>query len=166
MTLTGRGIQLHALLQLRDGAVLLAAVPERHAEMVVRLRRGRLQRDRPFQLTDGSREVSLLPQREAEQRVRLCILVVELQRLFETLPRARDRLPCASASCACRYRSFAGFVEEASAVEGLVDALADVERAFCAARLCCFSALPKRVIPLAHFRIDLERALVGRDRRR
>ena len=38
VTLTGRGIELHALLQLRDGAVFLAAVPERHAEMVVRLR--------------------------------------------------------------------------------------------------------------------------------
>ena len=97
VTLACGGIQRDALLQLRPGAILLAAVPERHAEMVVRLGRGRLQRDRPFQLADGSREVSLLPQREAEERVRLCILVVELQRLLETLPRVgkiavRERL--------------------------------------------------------------------------
>ena len=77
--------------------------------MVVRLRRSGLERDRPFQVTDGSREVSLLPQGEAEEHVRLCIRAVELQRLFETLPRMRqialrERLLCLPIQIVRRFR--------------------------------------------------------------
>src|SRR5262245_65973520 len=93
MALPRGGIECHALTQFRRGARLFAAVPERHAEMVVRVRRIRPKGDRAFEVTDGRWKISLLAQRKAEQRVRVCVLVIETKRLFELVARAAQIAP-------------------------------------------------------------------------
>src|SRR5262249_10480399 len=142
-------IERHACLELRRGARLVAAVPQRDAEMVVRVRRVGAERDRALEVTDGRGKVSLLSKRKAEQRVRVRVFVVDAKRGLELLARAAEIAP----------------------PESLLRAAVEIVRSARrrgrppsgrgAALLLQHGA--QRVVALAHFRIDLEGSLVGGD---
>ena len=70
----GGGIELDALPQLGQGPVAGAAVPERHAEVVVGLRGLGPERHRPLEVGEGGGELSLLAQDEAQEVVRVRVV--------------------------------------------------------------------------------------------
>src|SRR5687767_13364511 len=85
------GIEPDALTQLANRPIRSAAVPERDAKVVVRLREFRPNRRGSFQVTEGWRQVPLLSKDESHQAVRFGVLIVERQRLRE-LPACRHQL--------------------------------------------------------------------------
>src|SRR5215475_3060398 len=78
MCVSGSGLKLNAFAQLRNCPILRAAVPERNAEVIVRIGKVRPQSDRSFQVGQGPRQVALLAQNEAEHVVRCSVWLVQL----------------------------------------------------------------------------------------
>jgi hypothetical protein len=148
ITLACRRIQPHALTQFRRGALFRTAVPQRHTEVIMRVRRIGPKRECALQVPDAFGKIALLSQREAKQRVCVGVCCIETQRFFELLARTTEVSPTervlrASIHIVCgagrRWRWF----PRSSAL--------------------LLQLGTERVVGLAHLRIDLERSIECRN---
>ena len=143
---TRRRIALEALAELGQRALPVAAVPQRNTEVVVRLRRSRIECNRAFEMSDPRAQVSLLAEREPQQRVSAGVLLITLQRAAQEL---------------------AGGVEVAlrgSSLSPLVQIVGRARRRgrwLSRSRSALFQGRPERVVALAQLGIDFEGSLEG-----
>src|SRR5436853_25900 len=75
------GIEPNALPQLRDGFFLGVAVPQCNSEVVVRLRRFRLECHGTLQVNECGRDVALLTQNKSEDVMRPGVILIKPQGL-------------------------------------------------------------------------------------
>ena len=71
-------IKTHTLAQFRYCLIPRAAVPQRHAKVVVSVTRTRPELDCALQMIDRKFKLSLLPKNEAQENMRLGIFLIRL----------------------------------------------------------------------------------------